>query len=465
MGSTVPTAFYGHIPQGYHHGVIGKVNDDGSLYIKFDDGDAEWGLPIQNVIPSYPFTPPDPGITTSSRKAASSSSVDANARTESESSKGDYVDAPTIPIAEKDGTYLLHAPSPSLDQFALNNDNASKAGPSTESNRPTDNSDAHRQTVSTSENPTSEPPKPENIDLSWITPVANSVERSNLPVSGQPNSEGSDTGETKPVGNPYMPFSTGGLFTSVQGMPLAVHLTEGSTSVPITTPSLSVSGSTPSVADTTGPGSVPSIPQTRTPSHLMWAPSKHSTSGRWWGAPPPDDQETTHVEQLPSQRLLESESPEQAVALKSAHLILTTSHTAEEEDTRTKSSNAHKTGDDHVPISEDHRLSRNISSPGAVMSAGSVEPPKQDLTNETESGKSVPQEPNNERNCGSRDEEAVANHEEVIALSQGSAKSTPFVNGGSKPYHTQLTGEADRGRGGGSAAIPGNDLRAFVQRR
>lgn len=441
--------------------MIRKVNDDGSLYIKFDDGDTEWSLPVQNAIPSYPFTP-TPGISTT-KKADYSSSVDANSRTECESSKSDDVDALTRSIAEKDGTHLSHAPSPSLDQLAPNNDNASKVEPSPDSNPPKDNSDAQRQTVSTNEiptisaiNPTSEPQQPESSGLSWITAVANSVERSNPPVTGQPKGEGSGIEEMKPVGNPYTPFSTGGQFTSVQGMPLGVRRAEGSSSALITAHSMPTSGSIPFVAGTT------SISETRTPSHLTWTPSKHSTAGRRWGAPPPDDQETTHAEQLPSQRLLTSEAPVQAVALKSTYSIPTTSHTAEQEDTKVSNGKiAHKTEDDHVPISEDHRLSRDASLPGAVVSAVSVEPLKQDLANETKSGNSMSQEHHNERICGSRDEEALANHGKAMTLSQGSAKSTYIGNGGSQSSHTQLAGEADSGRGGGSA----NDLRASVQRR
>lgn len=49
--------------KGYHPGTIGRENDDGSLYVKFDDGDAEWSIPSQNVIPSYSYqaTTPLPG--------------------------------------------------------------------------------------------------------------------------------------------------------------------------------------------------------------------------------------------------------------------------------------------------------------------------------------------------------------------------------------------------------------------
>lgn len=42
--------------QGYHPGTVGRVNDDGSLYVKLDDGDSEWSVPAQQVIPAYPFS-------------------------------------------------------------------------------------------------------------------------------------------------------------------------------------------------------------------------------------------------------------------------------------------------------------------------------------------------------------------------------------------------------------------------
>lgn len=503
------------LSQGYHHGVIGRVNDDGSLYIKFDDGDAEWSLPVQHAIASYVFTPV-PGISTT-REEASSSSVDASSRTECERGKtdndkeGGSRDASTRPTAEKDETrFLSQASSPEsrpLDQLAPNNDNASKAGPSPESNPPKNSSDAHQQSVSASGiptksfiNSTSEPQKTESSGLSWITAVANSAERSITPVAAhlttieQPESEGRGTGETKTVSHPYIPFSTGVQLTGVQGMPRGVSITEGSSSASITAYSLPSSGSIPSVAGTTAPSSVPSIPRTTTPSHLTWTTSKQSTAGRRWGAPPPDDEETAHVEQLPSPRLLKSEVPAQAVALNSAYSIPTASHTAERQDTVGSNGTdsqvfkiAHKSGDDHVPISENHRLSRDASSPGAVVSTGGVQPSRQDLANETESGKSGSQEHHNGRICESRDEEALAkraNHGEAKTLSQGSAKSTSErdaadVSGGSHTPLTQLTGGADpekisgmdSERGGGSAAIPGKeccrskDLQASVQRR
>lgn len=43
--------------QGYHPGKIGRVNDDGSFYVKLDDGDSEWSIPAQQVIPAYAFAP------------------------------------------------------------------------------------------------------------------------------------------------------------------------------------------------------------------------------------------------------------------------------------------------------------------------------------------------------------------------------------------------------------------------
>lgn len=33
------------------------MNDDGSLYVKLDDGDTEWSIPAQHVIASYPYAP------------------------------------------------------------------------------------------------------------------------------------------------------------------------------------------------------------------------------------------------------------------------------------------------------------------------------------------------------------------------------------------------------------------------
>ncbi|CAN0459782.1 unnamed protein product, partial [Ectocarpus sp. 8 AP-2014] len=42
--------------KGYHPGTIGRVNDDGSLYVKLDDGDSEWSLSAQQAIPIYPYT-------------------------------------------------------------------------------------------------------------------------------------------------------------------------------------------------------------------------------------------------------------------------------------------------------------------------------------------------------------------------------------------------------------------------
>ncbi|CAN0174293.1 unnamed protein product, partial [Scytosiphon promiscuus] len=43
--------------QGYHPGTIGRVNDDGSLYVKLDDGDSEWSVPSQQIIPTFPYMP------------------------------------------------------------------------------------------------------------------------------------------------------------------------------------------------------------------------------------------------------------------------------------------------------------------------------------------------------------------------------------------------------------------------
>lgn len=43
--------------QGYHAGKVGRVNDDGSFYVKLDDGDSEWSMPALQIIPAYPFAP------------------------------------------------------------------------------------------------------------------------------------------------------------------------------------------------------------------------------------------------------------------------------------------------------------------------------------------------------------------------------------------------------------------------
>ena len=45
------------IHQGYHPATIGRVNDDGSLYVKLEDGDSEWSASPQQIIPLYPYEP------------------------------------------------------------------------------------------------------------------------------------------------------------------------------------------------------------------------------------------------------------------------------------------------------------------------------------------------------------------------------------------------------------------------
>lgn len=68
--------------QGYHPATIGRVNDDGSLYVKLDDGDSEWSLPAQQAIPIYPYTPPLDGTNLGEQVAVPESARDENSRTE-----------------------------------------------------------------------------------------------------------------------------------------------------------------------------------------------------------------------------------------------------------------------------------------------------------------------------------------------------------------------------------------------
>lgn len=71
--------------QGYHPATVGRVNDDGSLYVKLDDGDSEWCLPAKQAIPIYPYTPPLDATKTGAsdeQVAAPESARDENSRAE-----------------------------------------------------------------------------------------------------------------------------------------------------------------------------------------------------------------------------------------------------------------------------------------------------------------------------------------------------------------------------------------------
>lgn len=354
--------------QGYHPGTIGRVNDDGSLYVKLTDGDAEWSVPPQHVIPFYLYTrvktPPESKASDSSKSRKNdiagepggswsntllaprvTTDTDHNIGTASpavkESQKAPFV------LAVPTGDYVSPDQRSLADTSVLNSPTAlQRPQLATTATPAAEDSDWIRQTSAGNIQPSfgdNSPPsvvatpstlpadmqEPEGSGLSWITQVAKSAEKSTVasPARHPADEHASGGGgascvvdATNSIGGSSRTQSPDTPDSTRFGSPAGI-----ASSVP-NSGCLAATGTTPSPAaaenyacsESSAADEQASRPQT--PTHLQWKPSTDVSASRRWGAPPPDEPDVIHLEQQASPpRLSGSVASATAVAPKTVH--------------------------------------------------------------------------------------------------------------------------------------------------
>lgn len=314
--------------QGYHHGVIGRINDDGTLYVKLDDGDTEWSIPAKHAILSYAYIPPTAApegeaanLSSSSQAEMSGDGQRADSGAREVSGGSDGRQGKNLHVQRQDSSCLAFGNAGGSPAESSEENGATDHGaPMTEKSRENGTSIASRVPVRTS-------PVPNNID--WILQAVEAAVAgaSGTPALSQPNPAVSTTTpaasspadapasgqdwivEVKksvtPIGSPIPSMATGmGAIQSDTGsqdrnvstLPDTVFVPVSGNAPPETVPK--GIRSTGGLADT---GGVPprvsprSAPWASAPTHLDWKPLKDGSVNRRWGAPPPDPTEKPNV--------------------------------------------------------------------------------------------------------------------------------------------------------------------------
>ncbi|CAB1107054.1 unnamed protein product [Ectocarpus sp. CCAP 1310/34] len=323
--------------KGYHPATIGRVNDDGSLYVKLDDGDSEWSLPAQQAIPIYPYTPPldktNAGAS-DGQLAAPESARDENNRAEPHDDADDQIGPnSTSPRAAED---VPPASSDRSNNAAGHQSSAAStaSGPLPPSSSSDGGAEKQSGQNSDKNGGAEEKSDQSGSGVSWIADLAKSVETptpvaqlsdsaARTDAGGKRSEAGDDSGNrdgggggsgldwitelVSPLAQPSAreSSSSGGEASAEGGPPVAV----GNLSpVPITQTPAFARGHGPStpLATKTPP------PRAVKPPHLEWKPITDGSAKRRWGAPPPEvdaDKSKDGKETEPQQRQQLPNSP------------------------------------------------------------------------------------------------------------------------------------------------------------
>ncbi|CBJ32012.1 conserved unknown protein [Ectocarpus siliculosus] len=373
--------------KGYHPGTIGRVNDDGSLYVKLDDGDSEWSLPAQQAIPIYPYTPSVGGTNTgaSDGQVEARAARDENSRAEPHDDADDQLgpNSTSPRAAENDQPassdrsnntrgHQASAASTASGPLPLSSSSSFDGGAEKQSSQNNDQNGGAEEKSDQS-----------GSGISWIADLAKSVETptpaAQLPdpaartdAGGKRSEAGDDSGNrggggggsgldwitelVSPLAQPSAreSSSSGGEASAERGPPVA---TGNLSPVPIT--------QTPAVAPDRGPSTPVATksrpPRAVTPSHLEWKPITDGSAKRRWGAPPPEvdaDKSKGGEETKTQQRQQLPNSPPRL-----------SRSTAAPDSTRSLSTDAAPLAD--APAS---RSATRVSAPKIALPAGQQEP-------------------------------------------------------------------------------------------
>eukprot|EP00752_Nemacystus_decipiens_P017732 g15900.t1 len=297
--------------KGYHAGKIGRLNDDGSFYVKLDDGDSEWSVPAKQVIPAYPF-------------AAATSAPDQEG-----SSPGSHSRQPPSATNEEDSprSSAVVNSAPSKEGEAAETTNEPLSAP------PPGEQQQNDDLIETRSEDAGDGDGGGGGGVSWIAELASSVgvlpagEKAPVPDSAAERDKQPDDANglgwiaevvSHVEGGPSTTRSTAGVAGSAAS-PSPHPAGGGSAATRSTAPEPIAAGDAPSarpgapapapnsmsptpVAGGGGvdrghatPGTTKSKPpRAQTPNHLTWKPITDGTASRPWGAPPPEeDQDKT----------------------------------------------------------------------------------------------------------------------------------------------------------------------------
>ncbi|CAM9342105.1 unnamed protein product, partial [Hapterophycus canaliculatus] len=280
--------------KGYHPGKIGRVNDDGSLYVKLDDGDSEWSLPSEQIIPIFPYTSAEVPLRGDNKHQNKGHRAAPREQPEGVDARGEH---------ESDGsnnssTTVSASAKKNRDFSAATGDNA------TESRATPENT-----TLESSESPPQEIDKcivgnGEGADgVSWIAELATSVGVPSPTAKASPaapnnaaDSDGGGNGLDWITG--LVSTLGGGEGGGDRGSPSPgdghyprgrIEVTTGSSSgLPSNTPTQAGAAPTTANGPLTPAATKTRPPRAVTPTHLEWKPIKDGSFNRTWGAPPPD---------------------------------------------------------------------------------------------------------------------------------------------------------------------------------
>ncbi|CAM9613490.1 unnamed protein product, partial [Pylaiella littoralis] len=295
--------------KGYHPGTIGRVNDDGSLYVKLDDGDSEWSLPVQQVIPGYPFTPPPSTTVLRGSSAGTNSDTAAIPESPGETNASRDPDKIDEQRGTAGGTPRRRCSNPPTSAFVRGGDfpgQQAETGSTTPEASSSTQPPVDQQNKQLGEQPKTGENGGGGSGLSWIAEVADSVEPSvsaaNAEIDNQPDRGGCGGGggldwvaePMSPLGWPDPRESTASIAESNPPMPNPNH-GRGFSLSPTVGPTTNIpAGATGAEAG------VPTTPVTmrqkrpplaQTPPHLEWKPIKDGSANRTWGAPPLDEED------------------------------------------------------------------------------------------------------------------------------------------------------------------------------
>lgn len=370
LGATEKFSFSMVETQGYHPAVIGRVNDDGTLYVKLDDGDAEWSVPVQQVIAHYSFEPaaalprnssnslklqhdnmgraggaggenrernveqhPTPGTAQSTDNTTSPKSPPCVPLVPTPREQENVPVAGTLRGPAEASLSTNHGPTSRASKTASpTRDAIDRVSQATMDGNIASTPANDYATVAPSAPPADEQPEEDGSGLSWIADVAKSVGGSTLRSPGATPDmvRGVSTVESvsslptsgllpTPVVTPP-PGASAAATVEGQLSPRSVTPThpEGRpTANASTTPSRTFSSAVAAAAETaenSAPGSV-------TPVHLEWKPNTDRSANRRWGAPPPETSHLLNTDQPPAPRLSADMVPPTVAYRASEHAV------------------------------------------------------------------------------------------------------------------------------------------------
>lgn len=372
LGATEKFSLFILETQEYHPAVIGRVNDDGTLYVKFDDGDAEWSVPVQQVIAHYSFKPAAalPRNSSNSSKLQHANMGRAGGAG-GENRERNVEQHPTPGTAQSTDTTSPKSPpcvpfvptpreqenvpvagtlrGPAQASLSTNHGPTSQASKTTSPARDdidrvsqatmdghvaasTPSNDWPYATVAPSAPPVDEQPGEEGSGLSWIADVAKSVGGPTMRSPG----DTPDTVRGVSTVDSVSSLPTSGFFPTPVVTPppgvSAAATVEGQLSPRSVTPThpegrpAANASTTPSrtfssaVAAGTETAET-SEPESVTPVHLEWKPNTDRSANRRWGAPPPDTGDLLNTDQPPPSSLSADTVPPTVARRASEHAV------------------------------------------------------------------------------------------------------------------------------------------------